>query len=72
MCIHNVSVVLILMHTWKSTLHNSYHSYFPNPRFLDPLNTYHYRWQYYNILHTMTYVVKCCMYLVAVVLAQCL
>ena len=46
MCINNITVVLILMHTWKSTLHSLYHSYFPNPKFLDPLNTNHYRWQY--------------------------
>ena len=46
MCIHNVTVVLILMHIWKSTLHNFYHSYFLNLKFVDPLNTNHYRWQY--------------------------
>ena len=46
MCIHNVTVVLVLMCIWKSTLHNLYHSYFFNPKFVDPLNTNHYRWQY--------------------------
>ena len=43
MCIHNATVVLVSMHIWKSTLHNSY---FLNLKFVDPLNTNHYRWQY--------------------------
>ena len=43
MCIHNATVVLVLMHIWKSTLHNLY---FLNLKFVDPLNTNHYRWQY--------------------------
>ena len=46
MCIHNVTVVLVLMYIWKSTLHNLYHSYFLNLKFVNPLNTNHYRWQY--------------------------
>ena len=43
MCIHNATVILVLMHIWKSTLHNLY---FLNLKFVDPLNTNHYRWQY--------------------------
>ena len=43
MSIHNTTVVLVLMHIWKSTLHNLY---FLNLKFVDPLNTNHYRWQY--------------------------
>ena len=46
MCIHNATVVLVLMHIWKSTLFNLYQSYFLNLKFVDPLNTNHYRWQY--------------------------
>ena len=46
MCIHNVTVVLVLHYLWKSTLHNLYHSYFLNLTFVDPLNTKQYRCQY--------------------------
>ena len=34
------------MHIWKSTPHNLYHSYFFKLKFLNPLNTNYYRWQY--------------------------
>ena len=46
MCIHNVTAVLVLMHIWKSTLHNLYNSYFLNLNVFDPLNTNHYKWHY--------------------------
>ena len=39
MCIYNVTVVLVLMHIWKSTLPILNHSYFLNLKFVDPLNT---------------------------------
>ena len=34
------------MHIWKSTPHNLYYSYFLKLKFLNPLNTNYYRWQY--------------------------
>ena len=46
MCIHNVTALLVSMHIWKSTLHNLYNSYFYNLKFVDHLNTNHYKWHY--------------------------